>query len=111
MVGAVARRAVTVPIGALDPRQESIQGCHEVLVRACPDLDYDEPGGRMRHEDREEPVTLADDLSDERGTRGRQVVQTPAAPRPDRELARLYGKMLRIASRIRPSPPPIGADS
>ena len=111
MVGSVARRAVPVAVGALDARQEPVERGHQVIVRACPDLDDDKTGRRVRDEDREEPVTLRGSVGHEVRTGRRQVVETAAAPRPDGQLTRLYGKMLRIASRIRPSPPPTGADS
>jgi hypothetical protein len=111
VVGAMPRRAVVVAVCALGSRQESIEGGHHVVVRARPDLDDDKPCGRMRDEDRKETVAAIGSLGDERGAGGRQFEQPAAAPRPDGELARLYGKMLRIASRIRPSPPPTGADS
>ena len=111
MVRAVARRAVTVAVGALDARQQSVERGHQVVVGARPDLDDDKAGGRMRDEDREEAITVLGSLGGE-GRAGRgQVVQPAAAPRADRQLAGLYGKMLRIASRSRPRPPPAGTDS
>jgi hypothetical protein len=65
----------------------------------------------VRDEDRQQAVAVSGDVGRERRTGGRQVVQPSAIPRPDRQLARVYGKMLRIASRRRPMPPPAGADS
>ena len=111
MVGAMPGRAVAMPVGPLDARQQAIQGGHQVVVGAGPDLDHDEARGRVRDEDRQEPVAAIGCLGDERRACRGQVVQAAAAPGPDRQLARLYGKMLRIASRSRPSPPPAGADS
>ena len=111
MVGAVALGAVPVTIEALLPGEDAIEGGHEVLVGAGPDLDDHHARCRVRNEDREEAVATLGDLIDEPDAVGRKVDQTPAAPRPDGQLARLYGKMLRSASRSRPSPPPAGADS
>jgi len=108
VVGAVAGRAVAVSVDPVVPRQESIERGEEVVVRAGPDLDDDEPGRRVRDEDVEEPVRLG---RDEPGTRPGQVEQTARGPRPDAELERPYGKMLLRASRMRPSPPPTGVDS
>ena len=65
----------------------------------------------MRYEDRQQPVAAGGDLGDEPRALAGQVDQPAAAARPDRELAAVYGKMLRIASLSRPSPPPTGADS
>jgi hypothetical protein len=65
----------------------------------------------MRHEDREEPVAVGGRLGNESGAIAGQVEQPPAGARPDRQLARLYGKMLRNASRRRPRPPIAGAES
>jgi hypothetical protein len=104
----VTGRAVTVPVHPVVARQESIERRHEILVRARTDLDDDEPGGRMRDEDREQPVRLG---RDEAVARRGQVEQAARGARPDGELERPYGKMLRSASRIRPSPPPTGVDS
>ena len=111
MVRAVPGRPVAVAVGALDARQEPVQVGHQVVVRARPDLDHDETGRRVRDEDRQQAVAAVGRLGRERRARAGQVVQAAAAPRADRQLARLYGKMLRSASRIRPSPPPAGADS
>ena len=111
MVGAVSRRAVTMPVGPLDPWQEPVQGGHQVVVGAGSDLDHDDPRRGVRDEDREEPVGPVGCVGDERRADRGQVVQAAAVPRSDRQLARLYGKMLRNASRSRPIPPPAGADS
>ena len=113
MVRAVTGRAVPVAVGTLHARQKTIERRHQVVVRARADLDDDDTRGGMRDEDREEAVAPAvlGRLGDERLAGTGEVVQPAAAPRADRQLARLYGKMLRIASRSRPSPPPTGADS
>jgi hypothetical protein len=113
VVRAVAGRAVPVAVGALHARQKTVERRHQVVVRARADLDDDESRRGMWDEDREEAVAQAvlGRLGDERLAGTSEVMQPAAAPRPDRQLARLYGKMLRIASRSRPSPPPTGADS
>ena len=100
-----------MPIGPLDPGQQPIQGGHQIVVGPGPDLDDDDPRRGMRDEDRQQSVAAVGGLTDEPRTGGGEVVQ--AAPRPgaDRQLTRVYGKMLRIASRSLPSPPPAGADS
>ena len=108
MIGAVPRRAVAVAVGRLVAGQEPVECSQEVVVGARADLDDDEPRGRVRDEDGEQPVRLG---SNEPGTRLGQVEQAARAPGPDAELERPYGKMLRIASRRRPRPPPTGVDS
>jgi hypothetical protein len=62
------------------------------------------------HEDREQAVLGLDVAQERRAGRG-QVGQAAGRPGPDRKLARLYGKMLRRASRILPRPPMAGTDS
>jgi hypothetical protein len=89
-------------------RQEPFEGGQEVVVRAGPDLDDHQPGCRMGHEDRQQAVGL---VGDERGARVGQVRKPRVGPGPDSDLGRPYGKMLRSASRMRPIPPPAGADS
>jgi len=111
MVGAVTGRTVPVTIRPLDSWQEAIQRRHQVVVRPCSDLHDDDTRRRVRHEDRQEAVAAGSDLGEERGTVSGQIVEPAPAPRPDGQLPRVYGKMLRIASRMRPSPPPAGADS
>ena len=111
MVGAVAGRPVTVAVEPLVAWQQAVQRGEQVVVRAGPDLDHDQARGRVRHEDRQQPVAAGGDLGDEPRALAGQVDQAAAAPGPDRQLAAVYGKMLRIASRSRPSPPPTGADS
>jgi len=110
MVGAVAGRPVTMPVQPVLARQESIEGVEQVVVGASPDLDDDETRGRVRHEDREQPVAGID-IGEERRAGGGQVGQAAGRTGPDGELAGVYGKMLRSASRIRPRPPMAGTDS
>ena len=102
---------MAVPVERLVPRQQPVERDEEVIVRAGADLDDDQPRGRVRYEDRQQPVAAGGDLGDEPRALAGQVDQAAAVARPDRELAAVYGKMLRIASRSRPSPPPTGADS
>lgn len=110
MIRAVAGRPVSVAVEALLAGQQSIEGVHEVVVRPGSDLDDHEPGCRMRHEDGQQPVVRLD-IREEGGAGGCQIGQAPGGAGADTELARVYGKMLRRASRIRPMPPPAGADS
>jgi hypothetical protein len=65
----------------------------------------------MRHEDRQQAIPAAGCLGGESGALAGQVDESATAAGPDRQLARVYGKMFRIASRSRPMPPPTGADS
>ena len=111
MIRAVTRRPMAMSINTVDARQQPVEGGHQVVVRTRPDLDDDQARGRVRDEDGEETVAIAGGLGREGRAGGRQVVQPAAVPGADRQLARVYGKMLRIASRRRPSPPPAGADS
>jgi hypothetical protein len=108
VVGAVAGRAVPVAIPAVIVREETLEGGQEVVVRARPDLHDDDAGGGVRDEDGQQPVAL---VGDERGAGLGEVRQPRIVPGPDGQLGRPYGKMLRSASRMRPSPPPAGADS
>ena len=110
MVGAVARRAVAVPVEPVLARQQPVERVEQVVVGPRADLDHDQPGRRVRDEDRQQPVVRLD-VRQERGAGRGQVGQAAGRPGPDRELARLYGKMLRRASRILPRPPIAGADS
>ena len=80
MVGAMARRAVTVPIQAFLPRQQPVQGIEEVVVRPGAHLDDDEPRRGVRDEDREQPVVRLD-VPDERGAGRSEVDETAPAPR------------------------------
>lgn len=113
MVGAMTGRPMAVAISPLLAGQEAIEGIHEVIVRAGPDLHHDDARRRVWHEHRQQSIAVAlpRRRSDERLALGGEVEQTAAAPGLDAYLARLYGKMLRMASRNRPSPPPTGADS
>jgi hypothetical protein len=108
VIGAVPGRSVAVSVLPLVAWQESFERSEEVVVGASPHLDDDQPRGRMGHEDREQAVGL---VGDECRARVGQVRQPRSGTGPDRELGRPYGKMLRRASRIRPIPPPAGADS
>ena len=64
MVGAVTGRAVAVAVQPILARQQPIEGRHEVVVRPGPDLDDHEPGRRMGHEDRQQPVAVIGGLVD-----------------------------------------------
>jgi hypothetical protein len=97
-------------VQAVLARQQPVERVDEVVVGARPDLDDDEAGGRMRDEDGEQAVGGLD-VGQERGAGRGQVGDAAGRTGPDRKLASLYGKMLRRASRIRPSPPMAGADS
>jgi hypothetical protein len=110
VIGAVAGRAVPVTIEAILARQQPVQGIEEVVIGARPDLHDDEPGRGMWDEDGQQPV-IGIDVDEERGAGSRQIGDTPGRAGSDGELARIYGKMLRRASRMRPMPPPAGADS
>ncbi len=110
MIGAVAGRAVAMAVPPILAGQESIESVEQVVVGAGAHLDHDQAGGRVGDEDRQEAVVGADVGEERRAGRG-QVGQAARRARRDGELARVYGKMLRSASRIRPSPPIAGADS
>jgi hypothetical protein len=64
----------------------------------------------MRDEDRQEPFTASDVVKERRAV-AREVRQPTVRACPDGQLAGVYGKMLRRASRRRPRPPRAGADS
>jgi hypothetical protein len=110
VVGAVAGRSVAVAVEPLVAWQQPVEGGQQVVVRPGTDLDDDQPGRCVRDEDREQAIGRLD-VGQERGTGRGQVGNASCRTGPDRELASLYGKMLRSASRIRPSPPMAGADS
>jgi hypothetical protein len=110
VVGAVTGRPVAVPVQPVLAREQPVERVEQVVIGAGPDLDDDETGRRVRHEDREQAVARAD-VAQERGAGRGQVGQATRRTGPDRELARVYGKMLRRASRILPRPPMAGADS
>ena len=48
VVGAVAGRSVAMAVQPLLARQEAVERGEQVVVRAGPDLDDDQPGGRVR---------------------------------------------------------------
>jgi len=111
MIGAVAGRAMAVPVETLLAREQPIESGHQVVVRPGADLHDDETRRGVRHEDREQPVFAGGRVGRECDALSGQVEQPSPVPGPDGQFARLYGKMLRIASRSRPRPPPAGADS
>jgi len=92
-------------------RQQPVERGDQVGIGAGPDLDDHDPRGGVRDEDREEAVAAGRCRRGERGAVGGQVDQPAVVPGPNRQLTGVYGKMLRKASRSRPSPPPAGADS
>lgn len=111
MIGTVPGRAVAVAVVSVLTREEAVQGVQQVVVRTVPDLHDDETGRGMGHEDGEQAIAVVRYVREERCTGSGQVGKTVGGARLYRELSRLYGKMLRRASRIRPIPPPAGADS
>lgn len=111
VVGAMAGRPVAVAVEPFIAREQPVEGVEEILVRAGARLDHHHARGGVRDEHRQQAVAVVGRGPDERLALGGQVEESAVAPGPDRDLARLYGKMLRMASRSRPSPPPTGADS
>lgn len=111
MVGAVSGRAVAVAVQVLLARKQAVEGRQQVIVRPGANLHDDQPSGGVRDEDGQEPILTTRGVGRERGALPGEVEQSAPAPRPDGQVARLYGKMLRMASRSRPRPPPAGADS
>jgi hypothetical protein len=102
---------MSMPVQPVFSWEQSIEHVEEVIIGAGADLEDDEPCRRMRYEHRQKAVPVLGNVGEERGT-GRSQVGDPAGrTRPDAERSGLYGKMLRSASRIRPRPPPAGADS
>jgi hypothetical protein len=65
----------------------------------------------MRHEHGQEAIAILGDVAEECGTGRGQVGDPARGPGSNAEGSGLYGKILRSASRIRPRPPPAGADS
>jgi len=110
MVGAVARRAMAV-LPAIVAWQEPVERVEGILVGTGPELHDHEARRGVRHEDREQAVAAGGMFRDEPPARCGQVGEASVGTRSDREPERLYGKMLRRASRRRPSPPIAGADS
>jgi len=111
VVGPVAGRSMTMAVQPLLARQEAIERGQQVVVRARPDLDHDQTGSRVGHEDRQQTVASVGRLGREAGARFGQVDEPADRAGPDRQLAGVYGKMFRMASRSRPMPPPTGADA
>lgn len=111
MIGAMARRPMPVTVEPLIARQQTIEGGQEVVVRTGADLDDHQPGRGMGHEDGQEAVAAVRRVGDEARTVTGQIDQSATVARPEGQLPRFYGKMLRKASRRRPSLPPAGADS
>jgi hypothetical protein len=106
----VAGRAVAVPVPAVLAWQQAIERIQQVVVGAGSHLEDDKPGGRMWDEQRQQTITGADVIK-EGGTGRGQIGDAARGPGADGQGACLYGKMLRSASRMRPSPPIAGADS
>lgn len=97
-------------VPAVLTRQQAVERVEQVVVGARADLQHDDARGGMRHEHRQQSIPRAD-VVEEGDAGGGQVGQAAGRLGPDGEGPRLYGKMLRSASRIRPSPPIAGADS
>ena len=110
MIGAVTRRAMAVPVQAVLARQQSVQGVEQVVVGPAPISTMTSPAVAWGTKIESRP-SAAPMSREERGAGRGQVGQATRRPGADRELARVYGKMLRSASRIRPRPPIAGADS
>ena len=110
MVGAMAGRAMTMP-PAVVTWQEPVERGQRVVIRAGAELEDDQAGRRVRDVHRQQSVPSPGMLGDEPAARIRQVGEPALGPGPDLEPQRLYGKMLRSASRNRPRPPLAGADS
>jgi hypothetical protein len=111
MVGAVTCRAVAMAVEPVLAWQEAIERGQKVVVGTGSDLDDHHARRRVRHEDRQQPVAVSGCLGDVRDTLGGQVDQAATTARAYDQDPAVYGKMLRNASRIRPRPPPAGADS
>ena len=97
-----------MPVGRIGPGQEPVERLEEIIIGPGPELhDHDTRGG-MRHEDVEQAVAV---VRDEATAGIGQVGEAAPAAGSNRQLGGLQGKMLRSASRMRPSPPPTGVDS
>lgn len=110
MVGAVTGRPVTVAVPAVLAWQQSVERVEQVVVRSGPDLEDDDAGRGVGDEHRQQAI-LRLDVGEERDAGRREIGDAARGPGADRQSARLYGKMLRRASRRRPMPPIAGADS
>ena len=111
MVGTVPWGAVAVAVEAILAREKSVQGVHQVVVGPRANLQDDEAGRGVRHEDGQQAIVVTRHVREKRRAGRRKVGDPPGRAGPDAELTGLYGKMLRRASRRRPIPPPAGADS
>jgi hypothetical protein len=110
VIRTVARSPVAVAVQRIVAWEEAIQGRDEIGVRAGPNLDDDQAGCGVGNEDRQETLARPD-LVEKCLARAGEVRQTATGTSPNRDFAAVYGKMLRRASRSRPSPPRAGADS
>jgi len=69
-------------------RHQPINRLHEVLIAACPRLEYGDTGCRMRHEHRDEPASLP---CHELGYLMTYIEGTALAAGVDREREIFYG--------------------
>jgi hypothetical protein len=111
MICAMTGRPVAVAIQAFVAWQDAVERRQQVGVGTGADLDDHEAGRGVRHEDRQQPVPAGRRSRSEPCAVLGEIDEPATVPRPDRQFARLYGKMFRMASRSRPMPPPAGADS
>ena len=79
VVGAVAGRAVAVP-PAVVARQEPVEGVEGVVVGPRAELEDHDARGRVRHEDREQPVAAVRLLGDEAPAGAGQVGEAALEP-------------------------------
>ena len=110
MVGAVTVGTMPVPVPGRLAGQQPIERGDQVGIGARPGLDDHQPRRGVRHEDGQQPITGID-VGEEVFAGAGQIGQAARRAGPDRQLAGVYGKMLRSASRRRPRPPRAGADS
>ncbi len=101
---------MAVAVAPVVARQHPVQDVKDVVIGPGTDLDHDQAGGGVGDEHRQQAIGRVD-VGQEGGVRRGQVGDAAGGPGADRQLARVYGKMLRRASRIRPRPPIAGADS